>query len=77
MTLAGYIADRSCPTDPEHGKVWDMAAGGYFCSHAGHNFPVITQSFWTEDQFQEAKSLPTPQPDANGNTKVKKTRRRR
>lgn len=74
--LAGYIVDRRCPADPTHGNVFDMHTGGYFCSHSDHHKP-LTKSFWTEDEFQDIKSLPTPPPPPNGNLKIKKARRRR
>ncbi len=58
--LSGYISDQSCPSHPEHGEVFGMATGGYYCSHHTHDFPTISQSWWTEDQWQEAKSLTIP-----------------
>jgi len=76
MTLAGYIADRTCPSNREHGNVFDMRTGGYFCSHHEHHAKG-TQFFWSEDEFQDAKSLPTSEPiESPGRTKIKKPIRR-
>jgi hypothetical protein len=78
MTLSGYITDRRCPSNPEHGNVFGMRDGGYNCTHSDHHAKNITQSFWTENEFQAAKSLPTPQPTGNVLIKKpKKARRRR
>lgn len=27
----------TCPTNPEHGRVFDLDGGRYFCSHQSHD----------------------------------------
>jgi hypothetical protein len=72
VTAAGYITDRRCPTNPEHGKVWDMNPG-YYCPHHDHNPPkqTPTKSWWTENEFELAKTEPPPTPTDNSPIKIK------
>ena len=58
MTRAGYITDRRCPSNPEHGPVLGMRSGGYHCPHIDHTSKIITKYFWREDEFEAAKSEP-------------------
>lgn len=68
----GYITDRRCPGNPEHGNVVGMRTGGHFCPHASHSASrPPTQSFWTDDEFEAAKSLPTHTAANQGNVKIK------
>jgi len=77
MTASGYILDRTCPANREHGKVFDMRTGGHYCSHHDHDFPEITKNFWTANEFEAAKSLATSEPvESPGRTKIKKPIRR-
>lgn len=56
MTSSGYISDRSCPGNTEHGAVVGMRTGGYFCPHADHSAAnPPTKAFWSEDEFEQAK----------------------
>lgn len=78
--LAGYISDRGCPGNAEHGRVLDLRDGGYYCPHHEHDFPVVTKNHWSEDEFQAAKSPATS--TTPGAVKIilpktKKARRRR
>lgn len=77
MTASGYIADRRCPGNPEHGIVLDMRGGGHYCPHHDHDFPTTTKNFWRDDEFEAAKSLPTstPAPTANRKIKIEKPKR--
>ncbi len=61
MTRAGYITDRNCPGNPEHGIVYGMRSGGYYCPHSDHtSHKPMTKDFWHEDEFEAAKALPPP-----------------
>ena len=67
---SGYITDRTCPVTPEHGALRDMRDGGHYCSHHAHDVDPMTKSFWTGDEFEAAKSLPTNTATTNGNVKI-------
>ena len=57
MTAGGYISDRRCPSNPEHGNVYGIEGVGQYCPHHDHDFPEITKNIWREDEFVAAKSL--------------------
>jgi hypothetical protein len=54
---SGYISDRRCPTNPEHGDVLGIDGVGLYCPHHGHDMPEATKNIWREDEFVAAKSL--------------------
>lgn len=64
MTRAGYITDRRCPGNPEHGIVLGMRDGGYHCPHSDHTSKILSKSFWTEDEFEKAKEPDLSKPVA-------------
>ena len=57
MTAGGYISDRRCPSNPEHGNVYGIEGVGQYCPHHDHDFPEATKNIWREDEFVAAKSL--------------------
>lgn len=61
MTRAGYITDRRCPANPDHGIVVGMRDGGYYCPHSEHTSGVLSKSFWSEDEFEAVKTQPYPE----------------
>lgn len=74
---SGYITDRNCPTNPEHGAVIGMRGGGHYCPNHAHDIDPQTKSYWTEDEFEAAKSSTTETaPVATLATRVKKLKRR-
>lgn len=80
MTASGYIADRRCPGNPEHGVVLDMRDGGKYCPHHDHDTPgQHTKSFWREDEFEATKSDQPVQFEAptHGKKQVRNRRRTR
>jgi hypothetical protein len=61
MTAGGYITDRRCPATPEHGVVLGMRDGGHYCPHSDHpSAKPPTKAFWSDDEFEHAKSATTP-----------------
>lgn len=56
MTYGGYISDRRCPSDPEHGTVIDLSGSRWYCPHHDHEQPgAFTQNIWTDDEFEALK----------------------
>lgn len=77
MTRAGYISDRRCPGNPEHGPVLGMRQGGYYCPHHTHDFPTESKNWWNEDEFEQAKLAPVPQPNGKQKLETPSDRRNR
>lgn len=79
MTPGGYISDRRCPSNADHGVVISYATG-HFCPHSDHSNSTspLTQSWWTDDQFDAAKSTTSPRSTVSTTPRkiaMKRTRR--
>jgi hypothetical protein len=60
----------TCPTNPEHGKVYDLSPNNWYCPHKAHE--GHSRSFFTDDEVFAGHELRRTAP-----APVRRTRRAR
>lgn len=54
----------TCPTSPDHGRVYETGSGRWFCPHSDHDRGDRSKCLFTEDEVMagHTRYVPAPAP---------------